>query len=337
MKRAIFLIIILAAIGGGGFWLGKRSGVAKPADEKAAAEKPADDEPSGIHITHGEDGKVVINIDDETQGNIGLKVAHPAAAQLGPEATGYGRVLDPAPLVALLTELASARAAYTVSSNELARLNTLAGEGNASARALQAAEAGALHDQLAVQSAKDRLALSWGKALEKQNDVPAFIQSLTSSGAALVRIDLPAGETLKSPPMGARIATLSGGSVGAEFLSPASSVDPQMQGEGFIFLVQTNASQLMPGAAVTGHIQVSGEPVAGVIIPREAVVRTEDAGWVYVLQGNAEDFTRTKIPLDHPTEAGWFITNGVTATEYVVVAGAQMLLSEELKGSLKPD
>jgi len=36
--------------------------------------------------------------------------------------------------------------------------------------------------------------------------------------------------------------------------------------------------------------------------------------------------------LDHPTDAGWFITKGVATTNYVVVAAAQQLLSTELKG-----
>ena len=72
------------------------------------------------------------------------------------------------------------------------------------------------------------------------------------------------------------------------------------------------------------------------IVPRAAVVRMEGSGWVYVLQGNAEDFVRVAVPLDRPAGDGWFVTNGVTASNYVVVTGAQMLLSEELKGPAKP-
>ena len=87
---------------------------------------------------------------------------------MSPELKGYGKVLDPAPLAALVTELASAQAAYTASSNELARLKTLEGQGNASARALQTAEAAAQRDHLAVQSARERLTLSWGKAVADQ-------------------------------------------------------------------------------------------------------------------------------------------------------------------------
>jgi hypothetical protein len=41
--------------------------------------------------------------------------------------------------------------------------------------------------------------------------------------------------------------------------------------------------------------------------------------------------------LDHPADGGWFVTKDVTTNDYVVVTGAQTLLSEELKASLKPD
>src|ERR1041384_5049991 len=132
-------------MGAGWWWMKGRAGSAggpKPAEEKPAAEEPA--------IKRDEQGRVVVRMSDETQGNIGLLVGKPSASTVAPELTGYGRVLDPAPLAALLSELASARAAQAASSNELVRLKTLAGNGNASERALQAAEAAALKDQLAV-------------------------------------------------------------------------------------------------------------------------------------------------------------------------------------------
>ncbi|MDB6110095.1 MAG: hypothetical protein JWR69_1845 [Pedosphaera sp.] len=312
-------------------------GSANESAEKPAAEKPADDAPAGPTIEHDPDGNVVINIDDEMQGNIGLQVAIPAAAQLSPEFKGYGRVLDPASLTALMTELASAQAAYNASSNELARLNTLAQQGNAPRRALETAEATAMRDQLAVRSAKDRLALIWGQAVADQKDLSAFTESLISHNAALIRIDLPAGDDPKSLPTGARVLTMSGDSAETEFLELASNVDPQTQGRGFIFHLRTNALQLLPGASVTGYVKVPGEPLVGVIVPREAVVRTDGAGWIYVANGSAEAYKRTEIALDHPTEAGWFVAKGPTATNYVVVKGAQTLLSQEMKAALKPD
>lgn len=333
MKRTILLILTGVVVGGGVMWMTTKHGEAA----KAGDGKPAGEESDKTTITHDANGNIVIGMSDEMQGDAGIVVTNPVAARLAPELKGYGRVLDPAPLAALLTELASDQAAYTASSNELARLKTLAGQGNTSARALQTAEAASLRDELAVQSARDRLVLSWGRAVADQNDLPAFIQSLTSQETVLVRIDLAAGETLKSPPTGARVVPLSDGSTEAEFLGTASGVDPQTQGRGFIFLIKPNALRFLPGQGVTGYLKVPGEPLTGVIIPRDAVVRTEGKGWIYVMNEGGEAFTRKEIALDHPTDAGWFITTGVTSGNYVVVTGAQTLLSQELKATIKAD
>jgi hypothetical protein len=77
--------------------------------------------------------------------------------------------------------------------------------------------------------------------------------------------------------------------------------------------------------------------MTGVIIPRDAVVRLEGSGWVYQMNKGGESFTRRKIPLDRATDAGWFVTGSLKTDDYIVVTGAQTLLSEELKAALSPD
>jgi hypothetical protein len=332
VKKAILFLLIGAAIGSGVVWIKFHSGAA-PTTAKPAADEEAD----ATHVTHDAVGRAVVNMSDETQGDVGIEVGEPAAAQFSPEMAGTGRVQDPAPLASLLTELATDRAAYAASSNELARLKIMAGEGNASARALQTAEATAIHDQLALQSARDRFVLAWGKVLADREDLPAFLDSLTSQQAALVRIDLPAGDAPAAPPTGARLVSLSGGMVEAQYLGEASAVDPQMQGRGYLFLVNTNSAGLLPNQAVSGFLKLPGDAVFGVIIPRDSVVRTQGRGWVYVMQEGGDAFTRMPIALDHPAEGGWFVSDGVSPTSHVVVAGAQTLLSEELKASLSAD
>lgn len=332
MKRAILLLLIGAVLGGGAVWL-LRHGGGKDADEKPAAAE----EESKTSVTRDGDGNVVVNISDEKQGDAGIVVTNPFAAQWSPELKGYGRVIDPAPLAALVTELAAAEATYAASSNELARVKTLAGQANASPRALQTAEAAALRDQLAAQSAKDRLALAWGPALANRDALPAFSRTLTSLDALLVRIDVPAGETISSTPAAARIVTLGGATFDADFLGAAATVDAQLQGRGFLFLVPTNSARVAAGEAVTGYLKIPGEPLSGVIVPRKAVVRAEGRGWVYVLNENGESFTRREIPLDRPTENGWFVAGAVTPAQYLVVTGAQTLLSEESKASMSAD
>jgi len=334
VKRAIVLVIFVAVgFAGGVFWMKQREAGAPAAGEHAApAQKPAEKETGGPQVSRDTNGNAVIAMSPQIQKDLGIQVKSPEAFQMSPELKGYGRVLDPTPLAALVTELASAQAAYTASSSELARLKTLEGQGNASARALQTAAAAAARDLLVIQSARERLVLSWGKAVADQKDLPAFVQSLTALEAALVRIDLPVGEALKAPPASARLATVSGQPAEAEFLEPVPSVDPQMQGQGFIFLLRPNALRLTFGQSVVGLLKMPGESLAGVIIPREAVVRTEGAGWVYVLSAAGDAFTRTEVALDRPTEAGWFVTKGASANDRVVVSGAQQLLSSESKG-----
>ena len=258
-------------------------------------------------------------------------------AKWSPEVKGYGRVQDPASLVSLYNDLASARAAAVASSQELERQKVLSAQSNTSVRALQAAQSAVDHDQLAVRAAKNALALAWGSSLANQDDLPAFINSVVTMQSVLVRVDLPVGEALTAPPAEARIMTLSGQMATAKFLNPVATVDPQMQGQGFVFVLQTNTLALAPGQAVTAFLQTSDEAQEGVLVPRDSVVRAEGAAWVYVLNKGGESFTRRKIPLDRPGEDGWFVTAEIKPADFIVVTGAQTLRSEELKSALSAD
>jgi len=97
----------------------------------------------------------------------------------------------------------------------------------------------------------------------------------------------------------------------------------------------TNAPvALTPGLAVTGFVQLPGEPARGVIVPDAAVVRSDGRVWIYVqITGTA--FARREIFLDHPAGGGCLVTNGVAAGDKVVITGAQTLLSEEHKTEIK--
>jgi hypothetical protein len=337
VKRAIILIVVGAVIGGGVVYLKTHGAKSAPdADDKPAAAAPGG-ESGETRLSHDTNGNTVISISDDTRKEVGLQVTNAAPAQFSPETRGYGRVEDTAVLAGLVADLASAGAAYVASSNELERTKTLQSQGNSSERALQAAEAAAVHDRLAVSSARDKLLLSVTPALADRPDLPDFVQSLTTGSAALVRIDLPAGDVPAAMPIGARITSLSGATADAEFLGAAAATDPQTQGRGYVLLVSSNSISLTSGQAVTGYLKLPGEPLTGVIVPSDAVVRTEGAGWVYVQDSGGKSFTRRPIALDHFTGGGWFVTNGVSAGDSIIVVGAQTLLSEELKAAIQPD
>ncbi|MDR3377707.1 MAG: hypothetical protein P4M10_03405, partial [Verrucomicrobiae bacterium] len=73
-------------------------------------------------------------------------------------------------------------------------------------------------------------------------------------------------------------------------------------------------------------------PVRGVVVPAGAVLRHQGLGWVYV-QTDTNQFRHVEIPLDRLAAGGWFTAENLSATNHIVVTGAQTVLSAELSGS----
>lgn len=322
MTRIILGILAGLVLGAAATWTALKHG--------AHEEKKAEEHKEESRVLHTND-QTFVKLDKEAQEKAGLQLAALEAATLPHEINVTGRVLDPAPLAALLMEIANAHAALDVSRKELDRLKVLAQDQNTSARALETAEAAAQRDQIAAEAAQLRLVTGWGKAIPGQKDFPAFVRALAAQEAALVRLDVPLGDALKELPVGARIAALNSpeSPVDAQFLGPAPSADPQTQGQGFLCLVK--GSLLTPSSAVIGWLTLPGQPEQGVIIPRGAIVRHEGEAFLYV-QTDAELFLRKEVELHHPVAKGWFTDEGFKPGDKVVTVGAQQMLSEELKG-----
>ena len=284
---------------------------------------------SPVQLKLGAHGETIIALDTATQERLGLKMENPAAVQWQPEVKGYGTVIDPATLAATVADLESARTAAEASGKEYNRLKILAAQDNVSARALEAAEATATHDRTASGSALARFALDWGQSLADGDNREKVLSAVADGRAILVRIDLPPGETLSSPPASARILALTDEMkpVAGTLCSATAGVNPQTQSQTFLFLVKDQP--LTRGSAVTGFLKISGEPADGVVVPAGAVLRYEGKGWIYVQTGT-NGFTRSEIPLDRPADNGWFVSGNLTATNRIVVGGAQTMLSAEL-------
>ena len=301
----------------------------KEAPAGAPAEK-ADKEESRVH--RGTNGEVIVKLDAETQKFMGLQTAALQPAQISKEIKAFGRALDPSSLVSAVAEVVTAQAASAASQAELQRVKTLATQNNASARALQTAEATAVRDSAQAGSARLRLMATWGASIADRQDLTGFVQSLGKLETALIQLNLPPDETLKDVPSGARIMTVAAETnpLEAKFLGPAASVDPQVQGQGLLFLLSPNPTHVAPGASVTGFIAVPGEKVPGLELPRDAIIRYNGTAWVYV-QTAEEEFRRTEVHLETPLPNGWFIREALKPSDKVVTTGAQQILSEELK------
>jgi multidrug efflux pump subunit AcrA (membrane-fusion protein) len=285
------------------------------------------------HVERGPAGETRVALDTNAQQLIGLQTAVLAGATRPPEIEGYGHVLDSAKLVALAGEMDSAQTALRLSQTEYQRLKKLSAQNNASAQALETAEAKMKQDENALTTVTAQLASAASRALIGQPS--DFFQSLAREQNILVRLDLPAGEWTGKVPTAARLYFPGmNPPMTATFLGRAAATDPQTQGAGFLFLVTNAPAFLRPGLAVTGDLQLPGKPWHGVIVPDDAVVRSDNRAWIYI-QAGSTNFVRREIRVDQRTPAGWFATNTVSPGDRVVVTGAQMLLSEERKSQIK--
>jgi len=335
MKKLILGIVIGLVVGAGGFYLFRGPPTSGEGAQAKAGKEEAEKKDQGGEISfvqHGTNGETSLKLDAAAQARAGIKVARLTATNLAPEVKAYGRVLDPAPLLALLVERASAQTALEASTREYDRLNLLHGQNqNASGRALEAAEALMKHDRIQLESITPRILIGWGRSIASSSDLPALVRSLSAQEAAIARLDVPLSEGLASPPTAVRIAAINSPDafVEAELLGPAPSADPQMQGQGFLVLLRANPPP--PGAALIAWLRVAGKEQTGVFVPSTAVIRHQGELFLY-LQTTDDSFKREPMEAAHPLGEGFFVQEGFKAEDRVVVVGAQQLLSEELKG-----
>lgn len=306
--------------------------------------KPAGDQPAAAPEKAEAQTKAGVTIDAETQARIGLKTEAPAAMQLPSEMQVYGRVLDPAPLLDSIMELDRARIAFDSSLRELERAKQLKTDSNISDRAFQDATTAHAQNRAAAEALLLKIQIGWGRKIAEMLgpvELPADTQREPEKLLAglrdakvLIRLDLPTGERLENQSQTARIVSLADKAVPvtATCFDLLPVMDPQTQQQEILFTAdQSVTNRLTPGEAVTAFIKTAGDSVSGVVVPVSAVLRHQGAGWVYV-QTETNQFVRTEIPLDRLTEHGWFVSQNLSATNRVVVSGAQTILSAELSG-----
>ncbi len=328
MKKAIIVVVLAVAVVAGLVFAYLE--MRKERDLEASAEAPVI---APSRVERGADGSTVLKLDVETQKRLGLQTAVPAAGSVAAEIAATARVLDGAALAAALNEIRSAQAALEAARADHERKKKLFDNGqNASASAVEQAAALVTQSGLAAEAARDRIAATWGQVVAGRADLPAFARSLLQREAALVRVELLATDKLATWPQAVRLFRQSGEAIAtARVLGSAALTDSTVAGQSYLCLVTTNAAQLVPGSALLARLD-TGASEKGTVLPRSAVVRHAGLGWAYA-QASADTFARRAVPLDRPHPDGWLV--GGEWTQPVIVAGAQSLLSEELKGSIQ--
>src|SRR2546427_8351612 len=138
----------------------------------------------------------------------------------------------------------------------------------------------------------------------------------------LVRVDVPAGETVDRSLTRARILAV--GQEDRPFtgqrVSLASSVDPSTLGQGLLFRIGGAERSLRPGAAAVAYLQAPGRAQEGVVVPYSAIVRSAGKTWVF-RQLEGDKCSRREVAVDRTTENGVLVLQGLKAGERIVVQG----------------
>lgn len=283
-------------------------------------------------------------------------------AMLQPRFTPLERVDLQSRLTAAQADAASGTAALDAAKAAYERTKTLNAEGKAASdRALQEADARVKAEAAKVKAATETVA-AIEASLSARSGATGPAPLAVERGGDVVELAAQPGETVESGQpllrvarfdrLLAKIALPVGSRVPPDLTSarilPAGNEDrvlegrragraasePQLLGETFLFSVEAGDLPLRPGMALAAYLKLPGDPAKGVLLPRSAIVRQEGALWAYVRSAE-EQFTRRRVEQAVPVEAGWFVPGGFKPGDALVVAGAQMLLSEELKAKIQ--
>jgi len=276
-----------------------------------------------------------LTLDAATQARIGLEVRKLLPARIPAVAVAHGNVLDPSPLALLDAELDGAAAALVIARGQEKRERELFERDQIVARpALEAAQLQVQIAETRHETALRHLATEWGDAFvaTAPDRRRTLVARLLRREVILLRVELPAGETLSGTPSDAVVTTLaSEHGRPAKWFCDASTVDARTQGRGFLFQAPGPDPDLRPGTAVNARIAQDGPAKPAMLVPTTAVIRHLGLAWIYLAEAEGR-FRKQAITLDRLTADGWVTATALPETASVVSRGAQLLLSEELKG-----
>jgi hypothetical protein len=308
----------------------------------------ADDESPSSEVQN-DAGQSVIRLSSETQKLSGIETITLKPASHHAEFTAYGKAINIQPLLTLrnryllaLTERSSAKARFKQVEQNISRQQELYRDGVSSKRTLQEQQAQWQSNKAQVDATAfqckaiiDEALLNWGKeltdwALSSDSDK---LGTFLSGRQTLLQITLPANKHLSDTiqTIYIEVSGNRGKANKAELISVAAQTDSAAQGESYYF--QTSDKNIITGMNVTAWIPEQNKQMTGVIIPKSALIWYMDQALVY-LKTAEETFSRCTIDHYSASAEGYFIPHAIKPGEQIVTKGAQMLLSEELRGQI---
>lgn len=335
--QRIVLAILLMGVAAIAVWLFVSGKLTTGSKDNASA--PTAATPSVAVVN----GVTVVILDTATQTQSGIRTEPLSSANYRAETAAYGTVLDLQPLIDLRTRYASAladagaaRAMAAAARQEYERSRLLYQDNqNLALKTYQAARAAYQSDQakadaaaLNIQNIQAAARQQFGATLTHW----AFdahspeLARLLNRQEVLLRVSLPLDDAMAAPAQ-IQISANNDRRLPAYLVSPSPQSDPAVQGSAFIYRA---AAPLAAGTNIAAYLPTSKQSTHGTLIPARAIVWYGGQPWAY-RQIDATHFGRYPVAQQSPMQGGFFVTQGFKTGERVVVSGAQLLLSEELR------
>ena len=159
---------------------------------------------------------------------------------------------------------------------------------------------------------------------------------VTDFDTLIARVELPVGVAHDPSDTTAEIELVGNDSpvLPARRIGLGATLDSSAHGTTLLYRLENPERALRPGIAIIAHIPAPGGERSGVLIPRAAVIRLFGNMWVYLAEPDGTFIRRQLVDAERVNES-WFAVQGFAPGDHVVTAGAQVLLSEELKAQIE--
>jgi hypothetical protein len=313
----------------------KDSAKDKDDDEKAGQEKAGGEKAAG---TSGEAAEEGVSLKPEEIEKMGIVTTEARAITSEPEVNGFGVVIAHETIAQGVAELRTAIAAERQSHSALERSRRLAGTpGAMPADTQETAERQAAADRAALELARQRLSSTFGQNPPWKNpESSSELSALASGQTKLVRVTFPLGSVGDSAPKDVRLGHIDASPVGKNWESRSvwrAPADSTVPGRSFFAILKT--SEASEGDHLMAWAPV-GAAEPGVLVPAAATVMSQGKYWCYI-EEEPGTFVRTEFDPGRPTPEGYFVKEGISAGDKIVIAAAGQLLARETNPSAEPE
>ena len=296
----------------------------------------------------------IVRLDHESQEKGGIAVAVPSAVPFQEQVRAYGTVLaldrltplynaaltNAAQLQAAEAKQAESRAADARAQTLLKAFSTAKAQAETAAAAAQIDSAGVATAKAQIEALRNTAIQDWGLTLGLAIVSRARLATdLVTRQTCLVQLSLQPGAAAEKPLDRLAFSLAGSRPLEGRFVSEAAQIDPKIGTIGYLYTVPA-APGLLPGASIIATLP-EGAAKAGVGIPPSAVVWQAGKPWVY-LRVAPERFERRAIDgASAPTADGGYVVPrqgfATPGDKGLVVAGAQVLLSQEMHAQIPSD